>query len=74
MGAPMTPWMRGALAAIREVPPAPPAKHGHAETGGQDCHDDGSGTCAGCGVALVTCTECGGTGYHFRWCDVEPEA
>ena len=40
----------------------------HAGAGGRRCIDDGSGTCAVCGVSLVRCPKCKGRGYHYRTC------
>ena len=38
--------------------------HDHADYAGERCSEDASGCCRECGVALVTCEDCGGRGYH----------
>lgn len=49
------------------------AQEAHAAAAGELCHDDGSGACVVCAVALVPCASCGGTGYHRVGC-VESDA
>lgn len=44
--------------------------HEHDAHAGAMCTDDGTGSCSGCGVAMVDCEECGGIGYHTELCGV----
>lgn len=45
----------------------------HSAAAGRACVDDGTGTCAICAVALVTCDACAGRGYHAAACaELEP--
>lgn len=45
----------------------------HESQAGAACTDDGCGMCTECGVALTTCTVCGGIGYHRDLCPESDE-